>query len=49
MIITIIIRIITTTRNTHKCTKGEKKRVKSKGDRIEDRQIIKVEESKEGK
>ena len=48
MIITIIIRIITTTKNTQ-MYKRRKKRVKSKGDRIEDRQIIKVEESKEGK
>ena len=52
MIIAII--TITTTKHTHTHThtqirKRIKRRVRSKGNRIEDRQIMKVEESKEGK
>ena len=46
MIIPII--IITTTKHTQ-MHKRIKRRVRSKGNRIEDRQIMKVEESKERK
>ena len=47
MIIAII--IITTKKTQTQTRKSIKRGVRSKGNRIEDRQIIKVEESKEGK
>ena len=49
MIIAIIIIIITTTKHIHKCAKRIKRKARSKGNRIEDRQSMKVEESKERK